>query len=73
MLLLQGSWVLSLVGGLSSLEDTQCAANKKTNNKKKWSFIRGSYKIIVLGQELHRENQGSEILFLPEMRLLVLF
>ena len=49
-------------------------SKQKTPTTKKWSFIRGSWKIIVLGQELHTENyQGPEILFLPGMRLLVLF
>ena len=50
---------------------TVCS-KQKNQQQKKWSFIRGSWKIIVLGQELHRENyQGSEILFLPEMRLVL--
>lgn len=49
-------------------------SKQKNQQQKKWSFIRGSWKIIVLGQELHTENyQGPEILFIPEMRLSVLF
>lgn len=74
MLLLQGSWVPSLVGGLDSLEGTLRSKLKNQQQKNVTSFIRGSWKITVLGQELHTENyQGPEILFLPEMRLLVLF
>lgn len=74
MLLLQGSGVPSLVRGLDSLEGTLRSKLKNQQQKNVTSFIRGSWKITVLGQELHTENyQGPEILFLPEMRLLVLF
>lgn len=74
MLLLQGSCVPSLVRGLDSLEGTLRSKLKNQQQKNVTSFIRGSWKITVLGQELHTENyQGPEILFLPEMRLLVLF